>query len=64
MSLYIPVMCFCCCSVCCYLAVAAAAVLLLAAAIRHRVPNETISCCGLLRLIPVFSFSSFKHDLF
>ena len=37
--------------------------LLLAAAVRHLVPGDTIYCCGLLHLIPVFFFS-FKHDLF
>ena len=64
--LYIPVIHFCClcCAMCCYPAVAAAPVLLLAAAVRHRVPSNTICCCGLLHLIPVFYFSSSKHDLF
>ena len=59
--------CACCCVVCCYTAVAAAAaccLLLLAAAVRHRVPDGKICCCGSLRLTPVFSFSSFKHDFF
>ena len=42
----------------CYTAVAAAA------AVRHRVPHGKNWCCGSLHLIPVFSFSSFKHDLF
>ena len=51
------------CSVSCYPAVAAAAVLLLATTVRHRVPDDAICCCGLLHLIPVFYFSSFKHDL-
>ena len=55
---------FCCCSVCCCPAVAAAAVLLRAAAVRRRVPDDAICSCGLLHLIPVFSFSSFKHDIF
>ena len=36
----------------------------LAAAVCHRVPDDTICCCGLLHLLPAFSFSSFKHDLF
>ena len=64
--LYIPVIHFCClcCAMCCYPAVAAAPVLLLAAAVRHRVPSNTICCCGLLHLIPVFYFSSSKHELF
>ena len=57
MYLHIPVMYLCCCSVCCYTAVVAVAV-------RHRVPDGEICCCGSLHLIPVFSFSSsFKHDL-
>ena len=57
MYLYIPFMYLCCCcSVCCYPAVVAAAVLLLAAGVGHRVPGDTICCCGLLHLIPVFSF--------
>ena len=47
----------CCCSVRCYPAVAAAAVLLLAAAVRNRVPDDALYCCGLLHLIPVFSSS-------
>ena len=65
MYLHIPVMYFCCCcSVYCYHAVAAAAVLLLAAAVRRRVPGDTICCCDFLHLIPVFSFSSFQHELF
>ena len=38
--------------------------LLLAAAVRHRVPDGKICSRGSLHLIPVFSFSSFKHDLF
>ena len=32
--------------------------LLHAAAVRHRVPDGKNCCCGSLRLIPVFSFSS------
>ena len=44
----------CCCS----------AVLLLDAAVCHRVPDDAICSYGLVHLIPVFSFSSFKHDLF
>ena len=35
-----------------------------AAAVRHRVPDGVLCCCGLLRLIPVFSSASLKHDLF
>ena len=59
----------CCCVVCCYTAVAAAAaacccLLLLAAANRHRVPEGKVCSRGSLHLIPVFSFSSFKHDFF
>ena len=38
--------------------------LLFAAAVGHRVPDGKICCCGSLHLIPVFSFSSLKHDLF
>ena len=38
--------------------------LLLLAAVRHRVPDGKICCCGSLHLIPVLSFSSLKHDLF
>ena len=39
--------------------------LLHAAAVRHRVPDGKICCCGSLHMIPVFSFSSsFKHDVF
>ena len=38
--------------------------LLLAAAVRHRVQDSKICCCGSLHLILAFSFSSFKHDLF
>ena len=45
----------CCCSVCCYTAVVGAAV-------RHRLPDGKNCCCGSLHLIPVFSFSSFKHN--
>ena len=33
-------------------------------ALRHRVPGDTMCCCGLLHLIPVFYFSSSKHELF
>ena len=50
-------------ALCCYPAVAAAAVLLLAA-VRRRVPDDVLCSCGVLHLIAVFSFSSFKHDLF
>ena len=44
---------FCCC--CCVLLIL---LLLLqhAAAVRHRVPDGNICCCGSLHLIPVFSF--------
>ena len=41
--------------------VAAAAVLLLPAAARHRMPGDIFFAP--LLLVPVFSFSSFKHDL-
>ena len=44
---------------CCYTTVAAAA-----AAVRHRVPDDKFCSRGLLHLIPVISFSSFKHDFF
>ena len=43
----------CCCSVCCYTA----------AAVRHRVPDGKNCCCGSLHLIPMSSFSSFKHNV-
>ena len=33
-------------------------------AVRHRVPDGKNCSRGSLHLIPVFSFSSFKHDLF
>ena len=50
MYLYTPAMCFCCCSsVVCWFSVAGAA-----AAVRHRVPDGKICCCGSLHLIPVF----------
>ena len=49
---------------CCYPAGAAATVLLLAAAVRHRVPDGALCCCGLLHLIPVFYFSSFIQTRF
>ena len=52
---------FCCCSVllycCCCCSYSAGAV-------RHRVPDGTFCCCASLHLIPVFSFSFFKHDIF
>ena len=55
----------CCCSGCCYPAVAAAAVLLFAAAVRHRVPADTIWCCGLfIASDSSVSFSWFKNDFF
>ena len=38
--------------------------LLLAAAVRHCGPDDNICCCGSLHPIPLFSFSSFEHDLF
>ena len=38
--------------------------LLLAAAVRHRVLDGKVCSRGPLHLIPVFSFSSFKHDIF
>ena len=47
-----------------YRCVAAATVLPLAVADRHRAPDGQICCCGPWHLIPVFSFSSFKHDLY
>ena len=43
---------------CYYPSVATAAVVLFAAAVRHRVPGDTICCCGLLHLIPVRSLQS------
>ena len=71
MHLYIPAMYFCCCccsavcrylsAVCRYTSVAAAA-----AAVRLRVLDGNICCHGSgrgsLHLIPLFYFSSFKHD--
>ena len=44
---------YCCC--CCSYS---------AGAVRHRVPDGTFCCCASLHLIPVFSFSFFKHDIF
>ena len=38
--------------------------LLLAAVVRHRVSNGKSSSRGSVHLIPVFPFSSFKHDYF
>ena len=38
--------------------------LLLPAAVRHRMPHGKICCFTSLSLIPVFSFSTFQHDLF
>ena len=38
--------------------------LLLPAAIRHRAPDGQFAAGSSLNLIPVFSFSSFKRDLF
>ena len=38
--------------------------LLLTAAVGHRVLDGKMCCCGSLHLIPVVSFSSFKHDSF
>ena len=62
--MYTECCCRCyCCSVCCYSAVAAAAVLLIPAAVRHRVPDGKF-VAGSLNLIPVFTFSSFKRDIF
>ena len=49
MYLYIPAMYFCCCSVLCSYTTAVAA----AVAVRHRVPDGKICCCGSLHLIPV-----------
>ena len=47
---------------CCYPAVVAAAVLLLAAGVGHRVPGDTICCCGLFNLIQkFFVFSSLSQ---
>ena len=46
--IYLPAAVYC---VAIYTAVAAAA------AVRHRVPDGNICCCGSLHLIPVFSFS-------
>ena len=47
---------------CCYPAGAAATVLLLAAAVRHRVPDGALCCCGLLHLIPVFIETRFSFN--
>ena len=58
----IPAMYFCR-SYCCYVVGCCTAVAAAAAAV-HRVPDYKICCCGSLHLIPVFSFSSLKHDLF
>ena len=49
---------FCCCSVRRYTAVVAAA-----AAVRHRVTDGKFCCCGSFHMIPMFSFSSFKHGI-
>ena len=60
---YIPA---CCCVVCCYAAVAAAAAaccLLLLVVIVGRMA-KFVSVVHSLRVIPVYSSSSFKHDLF
>ena len=51
------VLLYCCCCSCCCLQ-------LLAAAVRHRVPDGKLCCCGSLHLIRMFSFSSFKHNAF
>ena len=55
MYLYIAAMYFCCCPLFCNTAVVAAA-----AAVRHRVPDGQIWCCGSLHLISVSFFS--RHN--
>ena len=58
--------CCCCCSMCRYTAVlAASAAAVCAAAVRHRhrVPDVKF-LGGSLNRIPIFSFSSFKYDVF
>ena len=61
MYLYIPAMYFCCCLL---LLLLCSVLLYWCCCCCHRAPDGQICCCGSLHLIPVFSFFSFKHDIF
>ena len=51
-------------ALCCSLAAVPSTAVLLLAGVRDRVSDHTISCCVILDLIPVFSFSSFQNKIF